>query len=163
MTFKAILSLLPLLFTASLFGQSHTITGKVIDENFYPVYQTRVYNLDTSLLVTTDTSGNFKLKIPTDMKSIIIGSIAMEWKNIDLPGDCNNLDIILLNSGTYDFMSARKADRLRKRDFDKLPTLNHTAFKKGIFKMEKPCYTDKFIPIKQRLKEIHKNRTQRPS
>ena len=158
-----VIFILSILFTTSIaFGQTRTITGKVIDENFYPVYEARI-NVDTSPLVTTDTNGIFKIEIPVDTKSISIGSIGMEWKSIDLTGNCSNLEIILLNSATYDFMSARKIDRLRKKDFDKLPTIHQTAFEKGIFKMAKPCYTDKFAPIKNRLKQIHKRRTLMPS
>lgn len=54
----------------------------------------------------------------------------MVWKNIELPSDCNNLGIILQLSGKYDFMSARKVDRLRKKKIDKLPALHQTPFKK---------------------------------
>ena len=163
MTFKAILLSISLLFIARLCGQTRTITGKVIGEALYPVYEARIFNADNLLLVTTDTSGNFKLEIPIETKSIIISSLGMERKNIDLTGNCSNLDIILLSSATYDFMSAGKVDRLRKKDFDKLPALHQAAFEKGIFKLVKPCYTEKFIPIKKRLKEIHKNRIQTPN
>ncbi len=156
--------ILSILLSISIaFGQTRIITGKVISENFYPVYEAKVFNIDTLVLVTTDTGGNFKIEIPIDTKSIMVGAIGAEWKNIDLSSECNNLDIILLNRATYDFMSAGKVDRLRKKDFNKLPALYKSAFEKGIFKTDRPCYVEKFIPIKKRLKEIHRQRAQMPS
>jgi len=152
-----------LLFTGIAYGQTRIITGKVISENFYPVYQANVFNVDTVVLVTADTGGNFKIEIPIDTKSIIVGAIGAEWKNINLPSDCNNFDILLLNRAIYDFMSAGKVDRLRKKDFKKLPALYKSAFEKGIFKTDRPCYVEKFIPIKKRLKAIHRQRAQMPS
>jgi len=56
-------------------------------------------------------------------------------------------------------MTAGKVDRLRKKQFDKLPALHEAAFEKGVFKSEKPCYVEKFISFKKQLKEIHKGRT----
>src|SRR5215213_2255115 len=156
MIFNAINLSLLLFFATNIAGQTRTITGKVIDENLYPVYEAKIYNVDTSLLVTTDNNGNFKIEIPVDTKSLSIGSIGIEWKNIELTMDCDNLEIILLNRGTYDFMGAGKIDRLRKKDFAKLPTLHQSAFEKSIFKMGKPCYVEKFISIKKELKQIHK-------
>jgi|CXWL01.1.fsa_nt_gi hypothetical protein len=152
-----------LLSTSIAFGQTRIITGKVIFENFYPAYQAKVFTVDTLVLVTADTGGNFKIEIPIDMKLIMVGAIGAEWKNIDLSSDCNNLDILLLNRATYDFMSAGKVDRLRKKDFKKLPALYKSTFEKGIFKTDRPCYVEKFIPIKKRLKEIHRQRAQMPS
>lgn len=163
MTLKATFSFLTLLFVVNLFGQTQTITGKIITESFYPVYNAKVFNADSLPLTTADINGNFKLEIPTDTKTIIIGSIGMEWKKIDLTEECSNLEIILLNRAKYDFISADKVDRLRKEDFGKLPSLHKTAFEKNIFKTDTPCYKDNFVPIKNELKEIHKRRTQMPS
>jgi hypothetical protein len=163
MVIRAFILFSILLFGSNVIGQTRTLTGKIIDQEFYPVYQVMVFNVDTVLLTTSDKNGNFSISVPLDTKSLIVASLAMEWKNLDITDACTNLEIILLPSGTYDFMTANKVDRLRKKQFDKLPTLHKSAFEKGLFKTEKPCYIDKFISIKKRLKEIHKNRTQQPS
>jgi hypothetical protein len=163
MLFKAVFLLLVSIFTTAVFGQTRTITGKVIDENLHPVYKAGIYSVDTCLLVTTDLDGAFKISIPDNTKSLIIASIAMEWRSIELTGTCSTLEIILLSSGSYDFMSAGKVDRLRKKEFDKLPDLHQSSFEKGIFKMDKPCYMNHFISIKKELREIHKRRTQAQS
>ena len=160
---KEIFLLITLFPIVNVLGQTHTITGKVIDDRFDPVYGARIWNIDTLLLATTEIDGNFKIEIPVNTKTLIVGSVGTEWKSIYLAEDCNNLDVILLLRPTYDFTSARKVDRLRKKDFNKLPALHKSAFSKGIFKVDKPCFTEKFRPIKNRLKEIQKSKEQIPS
>jgi len=144
-------------------GQTLTLTGKVIDDQLQPVYEARLFNADTALLAETDKNGNFNIIITSDTKSLIITWVAMEWKSIELSSDCNNLEIILQTSGTYDFMSTRKVDRLRKKEFAKLPALHQSAFEKSIFKTNNPCYVEKFISIRKRPEGIHKSRTRVPS
>jgi hypothetical protein len=87
----------------------------------------------------------------------------MEWKFIDFLNNCNNLEVILQLSATYDFMSARKIDKLRKKEFDKLPVLHQSAFEKGIFKSSKPCYIDKFISVEKSFEYLRKSRSRTPS
>lgn len=142
-----------------MFGQIRTIAGKVVDENLSPVCDARINNADTTLLVKTDIEGKFKIDIPSQTQSLIIYGIGMEPKLINLPDNCNYFEIIMLGSATYDFMSERKVDKLRKKQFEKLPSLYKAAFDKGIFKIAKPCFEEMFIPIKERLKEIRKART----
>ena len=163
MTLRATILFSSLLFVACAIGQTCTLTGKVIDDQFFPVYQAKIFNADTTFLVETDIKGNFNIDIPSDTQVLIVAWVSMEWKSIKLSGDCNNLEIILLPRGTYDFMSPRKVDRQRKKQFDKLPALHQTAFKKGIFEANKPCYVEKFISFRKSLKEMRKIRTQMPS
>lgn len=74
----------------------------------------------------------------------------MEKKCVQLAENCAHLDIILLHRGSYDFMSAGKVDRLRKKEFNRMPLFHQAAFEKGIFKSAKTCFTEKFIPVKKR-------------
>ena len=140
-------------------GQTRTLTGKIIDHEFNNLYQVRIFNADTVLLATSDTNGNLNITIPADTKALIVATVGMEWKSLDLLNDCNNLEIILQPMWTYDFMLPGKVDRLRKKQFDKLPALHQSAFQKGIFKTDKPCYVDKFISHKKEMIERHKART----
>lgn len=142
-------------FTQAL-GQTRTLTGKVIDEEFKPLPQVWISNADTILLSKTDIDGNFSAIIPLDTKILIVSTIGMEWKSIVLLSECKHLDIILQLSSTYDFMSPAKVDRKRKRHFNKLPLLHQSAFAKGIFKSQSPCYDDRFIAEKKKKKERHK-------
>jgi len=124
------------------FEQTLTVRGKVVDERLQPLNQVFIYSADTLILGTTDPIGNFQLEIPPGTKSLIIAYTNMEWRKIEISGVCNNLEIILLSAGTYDSTSARKVNRLRKRQYRKLPKLHRSAFRKGVFQKDHPCYLD---------------------
>jgi hypothetical protein len=128
-------------------GQTSSLSGKVIDSDFNQLPIVNIYNRDTVLLATTDRNGDFLINITQNPKTLIIATVGMEWKFLDIADNCNNLEIILLPRYTYDFMSLRKVDRLRKKQFNKLAALHKSAYEKGVFKSEKPCYIDKFISI----------------
>lgn len=159
MIFRSFIIFLTFIWATSVFGQTRTLTGKVVNQDLQPFYGVKFFNTDTTLLATSDTNGHFILTISSNAKSLLVAAIGMEWKSLELFDNCINVEVILLTSSTYDFMTAGKIDRIRKKEFDKLPALHKTAFEKGIFKTKQPCYVDKFISIKKRLKEIHKNRT----
>jgi hypothetical protein len=80
----------------------------------------------------------------------------MEWTTIKVPMNCNELEIIMMVDGHYDYKSAKKIDRLRKKRFNKLPKLHAEAVTKGIFVNTSPCYTREFQPYKPRLDQIRK-------
>ena len=163
MTSKAIITFITLLLVTHVSGQTRTLTGKIIDNEFNPLAQVSIFRADTVLLAKSDSNGNFNITVPLDTKELIVADVGMEWKSLDLLSDCNNLEIILQLAATYDFMSPTKVDRLRKKEFDKLPGLHQSAFVKGIFKTDKPCYIDKFISHKKEMIERHKARTRMPS
>ena len=139
-----------LLLKERISGQIVTITGKLVNDQFYPVVGAWINDIDTTIL-TTEANGNFKANIPANSNSLIITGVGYESKLIHLANNCHHLEIILLNSGSYDYRSALKVDRRRKRHFDSLPELHRTAFSKGIFNVMIPCYIDKFLPFRERL------------
>ena len=147
MTLRSIIYFITLLFMTHLKGQTSSLSGKVIDSDFNQLPIVNIYNRDTVLLATTDRNGDFLINITQNPKTLIIATVGMEWKFLDIADNCNNLEIILLPRYTYDFMSLRKVDRLRKKQFNKLAALHKSAYEKGVFKSEKPCYIDKFISI----------------
>ena len=152
-----------LLLVTHVQGQTRTLTGKIIDKEFNPLYQVSIFSSDTLLLAKSDKDGNFSITVSPDTKSIIVTDVGAEWKILDLLNECNNLEIILQLAGTYDFMSPAKVDRLRKKEFDKLTELHKSAFENGIFKTYRPCYVDNFISHKKEMIERHKTRTRKPS
>ena len=93
-----------LLSLGNAFGQTRIITGKIINESFYPVYEAKVLTMDTLVWVTADTNGNFKIEIPVETKSLRVGAVGAEWKNIELLNECNHLEIILINSKSKIFI-----------------------------------------------------------
>jgi hypothetical protein len=134
-------------------AQIRIITGKVIDEYLNPISLVYIQSSDTTLVSRYDSSGQFRVSIPVDTKSLIITNVGFEPASIDLPDSCNHLDIVLLLSSTYDFISLKKADKLRLKKFKKLPELHFAAYKKGIFQSDSACYTQNFIP------DYHRNKS----
>lgn len=133
-------------------AQSRIITGKVIDEDLNPLLQVYIQSSNETLLGKTDINGQFKISIPVDTKSLIIGYVGFESASINLTDSCNQLDIVLLFSYTYDFISLKKVDKLRMKQFKKLPQLHFAAYQKGIFLSDSACYTQNFIPEYKRNK-----------
>src|SRR5688572_19106498 len=142
------ISFITLLFVAHVQAQNRTLTGKIVDYEFNTVSFVSIFNKDTIKVATTDIDGNFSMTIPQNTKALIIATVGMEWKSLEVSDSCSVLEIILLPSFSYDFMTMGKVDRLRKKQFKTLPALYKSAFKKGVFKFERPCYTDRFISIK---------------
>ena len=101
-----------LLLASHVSGQTRTLTGKIIDNEFNPLAQVSIFTTDTVLLAKSDKNGEFSITVPADTKALIVADVGMEWKSLDLLSDCNNLEIILQLSATYDFMSPAKVDSL---------------------------------------------------
>jgi hypothetical protein len=140
----------------SLCGQTRTITGKVIDEYFDNLPGVRIQSSDTIQLGTTDIDGEFKIEIPINTDSLLFSFIGMEWIPIKLTSNCDRLEIVMMVYVLYHDKSGKQIDRLRKKRFDDLSEIHSTAFNKGQFLSDKPCYERKFVEQKQALGEIEK-------
>src|SRR5689334_20951745 len=101
MAFRLLIFCAILLVRTGAFSQTHTLTGTIIDAQFYPVNNVGIFNIDTVLLTTSDYHGKFIVSVPIGTKYLIIASVGMEWKKLELTDSCNNLDIVLLPNGTY--------------------------------------------------------------
>lgn len=156
-----LISILILVFAItcpSIDAQNRHINGRIIIEDYETLPGASIMDSDTNLLGTTDMEGRFSLEIPPETDTLQISFIAMEWKTIAISTNCDTIDIIVMYDAIYDFMTASKIDRLRLKRFKKLPEIHKTAYEKGLFTTQQPCYTQSFTPIKSRLKEIHKKR-----
>jgi len=138
---KVILFAFYIVSTLNLIGQTRAriITGTIISENLDIIGGARIQSKDRILLGTTDINGKFTIELPTEVDTLIIGSIGMERKSIKVPINCSNLEIILMYNVTYDFMSARKIKRDKIKREKKLPEIRRKAFQMTIFKSERPC------------------------
>ena len=147
------------LFSLSgVYGQTKVVYGKILDEYLGTVSFARIQSSDTTILTKTDLQGIFKVEIPFEETTLMISCLGFERATIQIPQNCRNLEIIMLLSSTYDFMSFKKIDRLRKKQFKNLTYLHSEAYKKGLFLNIKPCYKQEFIPKKPRFDKIRKEK-----
>lgn len=142
--FSVLISTLLLLNTNAI-SQMRVINGKVIDEKLNPILYINVKINDSIFPIKTDTTGQFRLSIPNETKTLKIGEVGFEWSDINLTEECNQIEIVLLSHWIYDFISIKKADKLRRKQFKKLPNLHSQAFKKGIFSRGTVCYNQNFV------------------
>ena len=130
----------------SLYSQNKTIKGRVITEDFETAPGMLIIINDTVKVGRTDLNGFFQIDIPISVKKILIWSLGFDQANIELVDKCDEVEVVMMLSSTYDFITLKKADRLRMKRFMKLPELHKEAFEKGIFKTENACYKQEFIP-----------------
>lgn len=162
---KVSLILLLTLFFYSfiLNGQSRTITGRVISEDFETMPGVSITINDTVDVGRTDLNGFFQIKIPISEKKILFRSVGMEPTFIKLLDKCDTVEIVMMYFGSYDFMTLSKIDRLRKKRFDNLPNLHSEAVRNGLFKNNNICYETFFIahkptkPILDSLSKAYKS------
>ena len=135
------------LSTSRIYSQNKTIKGRVIDEHLLGTPgDVAIMINDTVKVGRTDMNGFYKIEMPVSDKIISFRCIGMEPATIELVDKCDEVEIVMMFSSTYDFMTRKKVDRLRMKRFNKLPELHKEAYAKGIFKTEKACYTQEFIP-----------------
>jgi hypothetical protein len=158
MRIATILTLILLVLNLNLNGQTRTIQGLIITEDFKELPKVRIQNIDSMLFGETDLTGFFKITVPQETDKLILSFIGMEETTIKLKQDCDTVEVVMIYNGTYDFMTSRKIDRLRFKRFKKLPELRKVAHEKGVFLNEYQCYEQDFVPIKPRLDRIKKDR-----
>ena len=137
----------------SLYSQNKTIKGRTITDQFETMSFVSIMINDTIEVGRTDLNGFFQIDIPVSEKKILFRSVGLEPAIIELVDTCNEVEVVMMLSSTYDFKTPKKVDRLRKKRFNKLPELHKEAFAKGIFKTDKACYTQEFIPHYKKKQE----------
>jgi hypothetical protein len=131
----------------SLYSQNKTVNGRVIDANLETLSYVSIMINDTVKVGRTDLNGFFQIDIPVSEKKILFRSVGMEPATIELADTCGEVEVVMMLSGTYDFKTLKKVDRLRMKRFKKLPEFHKQAFDKGLFKTDKACYTQEFISV----------------
>ena len=132
--------------TCSLYSQNKTIKGRVISESLETIGGVSIMINDTIEVGRTDLNGFFFFFIPVSMKKVLFGAAGIDPATIELVDTCDEIEVVMMLRGTDDFITLKKVDRLRMKRFKKLPELHKEAFEKGIFKTDKACYTQEFIP-----------------
>jgi hypothetical protein len=131
---------------SSLYSQNKTMKGRVISDDFETVPLASIIINDSVEVGRTDLNGFFQIDIPVSVNKILFMFVGIEPTVIVLADNCDEVEVVMMLSSTYDFITLKKADRLRMKRFKKLPQLHKEAFAKGIFKTDKACYTQEFIP-----------------
>ncbi|GAB3325441.1 hypothetical protein GCM10027511_34370 [Hymenobacter humi] len=101
---------------------------------------------DTIIVGKTDLDGAFQIDVPVSVKKLLLIDIGMEPASIELTADCDDVEVVMLLRSTHDFITPKQVVRRRRKEFKKLPKLHKAAFEKGLFKKDKGCYTQEFIP-----------------
>ena len=140
MKVSIILILTLFFFNLSINGQSRTITGRVISEDFETMPGVSITINDTVEVGRTDLNGFFQIDIPVSEKKLLFGTVGLESTSIELLNKCDTVEVVMMYDGTYDFMTLRKVDRLRKKRFDNLTNLHSEAVRNGLFKNNNICY-----------------------
>lgn len=144
MKIATILIIAVLFLNLNLSGQTRTIIGLLISEDLEPIPGLEIKNSEMVLLGKTEMDGRFKISIPQETDSLLFRYVGMEWTDIRLKKDCDTVEVIIMYDATYDFMTLKKVDRLRKKRFDKLPNLHSEAVKNGLFENNNICYERAF-------------------
>ncbi len=128
----------------SLYSQNKTIKGRVISEFFETMPGVSIMINDTVEVGRTDLNGFFQIDIPVSEKKILFGSVGLDPTTIELVDKCDKIEVVMMLSSTYDFITLKRAERKSKKRYKKLPEIHKQAFEKGIFETEYACYNREF-------------------
>lgn len=154
MKITILLVLTVLFFNLNINGQTRTITGRVISEDLESIPMLEIRDSDSLLLGKTDLDGRFKITIPEESDSLMFRYLGLECTDIRLKKDCDTVEVIMMNDITYEFITSKKNDKLRKKRFDNLSALHSDAVKNGLFNHDLICYDRTFKAYKPRLDRI---------
>jgi len=138
---------------SSLYSQNKTIKGRVISDFFDIIPGAFITINDTVEVGRTDLNGFFQTEIPVSVKKILFRYVGSDPTSIELSDSCDDVEVVMMSSGSYDFITLRKVDRLRMKRFKKLPEIHKKAFERKLFKTEKACYKQEFIPNYKRKRK----------
>lgn len=142
--------LMVLLFIHPIYAQNRVIQGKVIDEfEFEPRIGALIYVNDSIEIGVTGIDGCFRIETSIQVDKLSIYYLGMERADLRLSDDCNYIELIMVWFPTYDFMSLRKINKIRRKIYKKLPKLHQEAYEKGIFQSPEICYIQEFIEFKE--------------
>jgi len=130
----------------SIYSQDKIISGRVISDFFETIPGVSIMINDTVEVGRTDLNGFFQISIPIPVKKLLFESVGLDPVAIEITDKCDIVDVVMMLSGTDDFITLRKADKIRKKRFKKLPNIHRKAFYKNIFKTYSACYKQEFIP-----------------
>jgi hypothetical protein len=139
--------------TSIVCAQNKIIKGRVVDDNLETLPYVSIVINDTVEVGKTDLDGFFQINIPVSVKKISFKSVGLDQANVTLVDKCDEVEVVMILTGHYDFITLKRVDKLRMKKFRKLPKLYREAFEKGIFKMDQACYTQEFISYYNKIQK----------
>jgi hypothetical protein len=136
-----------------VYSQNRTLKGRVITDQVETMPGVSIRIDDTVEVGKTDLKGFFQIDVPDSVKELKFVDIGLDPTPIVLFENCDVIEVVMMLTGTYDFMSLKKADKIRMKRFKGLPEIHREAFAKGLFETEKACYTQVFVPFYERKKK----------
>lgn len=131
----------------NLNSQSKTIKGRVITNDLETIPLVSISVKDTVEVGKTDFNGFFQMNIADSEKKISFSSVGCYPTTIELEGECDQIEVVMMLSGGREFTSLRRADKQLKKRFENLPTIHKQAFDMGVFETENACYKREFEPF----------------
>lgn len=147
---KHVLTLLMVLLSVnSIYSQSRVIQGKVIyDDDLEPIIGAWIFVNDSIKVGETGIDGCFQIETKIPVNKLSFWYVGMENADLRLSENCNQIELIMISDATYDFMSFRKINKIRRKIYKNLPRLHKEAYEKGIFQSPEACYTQEFFEYK---------------
>ncbi len=127
-----------------LYSQNKPVRGKVISEDLETLSFVLIMIDDTVEVGRTNLDGFFEINIPVTTKKILFRDVGLDPTTIEIVDDCDKIEVVMMSSGTYDFISLKRVERKRKKKYKKLPEVHKKAFEKGIFETECLCFKREF-------------------
>ncbi|WP_289055012.1 hypothetical protein [Carboxylicivirga marina] len=141
---RILISFTYILFVSNIYSQSRVVTGRVVSEDLESIPHVQILYNDTVIAGYSDMDGYYKVEIADTIKGLTFDFVGMESTPIVFSDKCEHIEVIMKYFVLYDFISLKKADRLRYKRYKKLNEVYAEAFNKGIFVTDKPCYEQVF-------------------
>lgn len=135
------------LININLFGR--TIKGLVIDDlDFEPIPLVNIIINDTVKIGETkiygDHCGTFDINLSDSIYIINFEAIGFEPTKVLLCEKCEYIEVIMFQEANEDFITLKDAKKKKKKRFNKIGKKRKEAYKRGIFRLKKPCYKQFF-------------------
>ncbi|MGE5473983.1 MAG: hypothetical protein ACM3UU_07150 [Ignavibacteriales bacterium] len=101
--------------TCSLYSQNKTIKGRVVSDQLETLNGVLITINDNIEVGKTDINGFYQIDIPVSEKKVLFRYVGLEPTTIEFEDKCDEVEVVMMLSGTYDFITLKKVDRLRMK------------------------------------------------
>lgn len=146
---RILFTILTIFFVNTIYSQVRTYTGTVVDNyDIEPVIGAPIVINDSIAVCMTGMDGSFMFETDIPVKKLSVPWFpSYEKVDLELSEDCYHIEFVLMVYPYYDFMSDRKVNKIRKKEFKKLPKIRRKAYEKGIFQSIDVCYKQEFLEL----------------